>query len=90
MTKLSAYAFAFAAGLGTMAMLANTNGRFIETSAADARFAADGAFRDGLYLGRLAAEAAQPLRPAIGRWTAEQDRAMFSAGYHRGYLEFRK
>jgi hypothetical protein len=85
MSKLSAYAFAFAACLGTMAMLANGNGKVIATEGIEARFAADGAFRDGLYLGKLAAEGGQPLRLAIGRWNTEQDRAMFSAGYHRGY-----
>jgi hypothetical protein len=85
MTKLSAYGFAFAACLGTMAMLANSNGKVITDNGVEARFAADGAFRDGLYLGKLAAESGQPPRVAMGRWSTEQDRAMFSAGYHRGY-----
>jgi hypothetical protein len=51
----------------------------------EASFAADGAFRDGLYLGKLTADSGQPFRPGIGRWSSEQDRAMFSAGYRRGY-----
>lgn len=85
MTKLSAYGFAFAACLGTTALLANSNGKVIATQGVEARFAADGAFRDGLYLGKLAAEGGQPPRVAVGRWNTEQDRAMFSAGYHRGY-----
>jgi hypothetical protein len=54
-------------------------------AAAEARLAADAAFRDGLYLGKLAAEAGQPMRTAIGRWSREQDRIMFAAGYRRGY-----
>ena len=58
MTKLSAFGFAFAACFGTMAMLANSNGKVIATAAVEARYAADGAFRDGLYLGKLAAVAA--------------------------------
>ena len=87
MSKLSKYAFAFAACLGTMAMLANSNGKVIADAGAEARFASDGAFRDGLYLGKLAAEGSQPLRPAIGRWSTEQDRSMFSAGYQRGYSD---
>jgi hypothetical protein len=49
--------------------------------------AADGAFRDGLYLGKLAAEAGQPVSLAVGRWSTDQDRAMFTAGYRRGYDE---
>ena len=90
MSKLSAYGLAFAACLGTMAMLANSNGKVIDTSSVEARFAADGAYRDGLYLGKLAADRGQALRPALGRWAMEQDRAMFSAGYHRGYEDSRK
>jgi hypothetical protein len=85
MTKLSAYGFAFAACFGTMAMLANSNGKVIVTAGVEARYAADGAFRDGLYLGKLAAAGGQPPRIAIGRWNTERDRAMFSAGYQRGY-----
>jgi hypothetical protein len=85
MTKVSAYGFAFAACFGTMAMLANSNGKVIAAAGVEARFAADGAFRDGLYQGKLAAERGQPPRVAIGRWNTEQGRAMFSAGYHRGY-----
>jgi len=57
-------------------------------TAAEALFAADGAFRDGLYLGQLAAEHGRSVRPAIGRWSSQQDRAMFAAGYQRGYNEF--
>ena len=85
MTKLSAYGFAFAACFGTMAMLANSNGKVIATAGVEARYAADGAFRDGLYLGKLAAAGGKPRRLAIDRWNTEPDRAMFSAGYHRGY-----
>jgi hypothetical protein len=85
MTKLSAYGFAFAACFGTMAMLANSNGKVIAAAGVEARFAADGAFRDGFYQGKLAAEGGQPPRVAIGRWNTEHDRAMFSAGYRRGY-----
>jgi hypothetical protein len=87
MSKLSRYACAFAACLGTMAMLANTNGKVIAGTGAEARFASDGAFRDGLYLGKIAAEGGQPLRLAVGRWSTEQDRSMFTAGYHRGYSD---
>jgi hypothetical protein len=40
-----------------------------------------------MYLGKLAAESGRPLRPAIGRWSTDQDRATFTAGYRRGYNE---
>jgi hypothetical protein len=68
-------------------MLANGNVKATAGAEADARFDADGAFRDGLYLGKLTAESGQPLHPAIGRWSTEQDRARFTAGYRLGYSD---
>jgi hypothetical protein len=87
MSKLSTYALAIAVCLGTTAMLANSKRTIHSTSSVDARLEADGAFRDGLYLGKLAAESGQPLSPAVGRWSTDQDRATFTAGYRRGYNE---
>jgi hypothetical protein len=89
MIKLSTYGLAVAACVGTTALLANGNGKPTLTKAANmqARFTTDGAFRDGLYLGKLAVANGQSPRPAVGRWSTEQDRAMFSAGYRRGYDE---
>lgn len=54
---------------------------------AESRLAANGAFRDGLYLGKLAADNGQPRRPPVGRWSTEQERAIFTSGYARGYIE---
>ena len=85
MRRLFTYALAIAICLGTTAMLAISKRNVKPNASAEARFAADGAFRDGLYLGKLAAETGQPLHPAIGRWSTDQDRAMFTAGYRRGY-----
>ena len=48
----------------------------------------DGAFRDGLYLGRLASERGLQPHIATARWTTAEDRASFTAGYQRGYNEF--
>ena len=47
----------------------------------------DGAFRDGLYLGRLAADGGGEPHVAVGRWAAAEDRSSFTAGYQRGYSE---
>ena len=49
---------------------------------------ASAAFRDGLYLGRLAAEKGSPIRVASGRWATDSDRTLFAAGYRQGYHEF--
>jgi hypothetical protein len=88
MRKISIYGLVVAACLGTTAMLASgSNERVSSSAGADAHLAADGAYRDGLHLGKLAAEAGQPLRPAIGRWSTEQDRAMFAEGCRRGYSD---
>jgi hypothetical protein len=48
----------------------------------------DAAYRDGLYLGRLAAERGTEPHLAIGRWATAEDRASFTAGYQRAYSEF--
>ena len=87
MSKLSTYALAIAVSLGTTAMLDNSQRSIKADASTEARLAADGAFRDGMYLGKLAAERGRPLRPAIARWSTEQDRATFTAGYRRGYNE---
>jgi hypothetical protein len=73
--------------LGTTATLAISPRTVKPNKIAEALFTADGAFRDGLYLGQLAAEHAQPQRLAVGRWSTGKDRAMFTAGYRRGYGE---
>ena len=57
------------------------------TTTPGALFATEGAFRDGLYLGKRAADHGEPQRIAIGRWSAEHDRLLFAAGYRRGYDE---
>jgi hypothetical protein len=58
-------------------------------STVDAAQETDGAFRDGVYLGRLDAEEAREVRPSIGRWSDPKDRALFLAGYQRGFEEAR-
>jgi hypothetical protein len=88
MSKLSTCTLAIAVCLGTTAMLANNNRNAKPNTNPEALLAADGAFRDGLYLGKLAAEQGQPLRPAVGRWSTAQDRATFTTGYRRGYRDY--
>jgi hypothetical protein len=47
----------------------------------------DGAFRDGLYLGKLNARDGNEQHIASGRWSTGKDRASFIDGYHRAYAE---
>jgi len=84
MDKIFTLVLALAVCVGTIGMLANRSGAAGRHSA-DAQMAADGAFRDGLFVGRLAAEGGRPLHPQIGRWSSERDRTSFVAGYRRGY-----
>ncbi len=69
-----------------------TNGyqqAYIESFSADrqAALATDVAFRDGLYLGELAARRGEEPRISEGRWSNQADRASFKAGYQQGYNE---
>jgi hypothetical protein len=84
MTKFFSYA-AIVIGLSASATLAISPRTLKTDTTAEALYAADGAFRDGLYLGKLSAENGEAPRPAIGRWSTEHDRSMFTAGYSRGY-----
>jgi hypothetical protein len=86
MTRFFTYA-AIVIGLGATATLAVSPRTPKPSTTAAALLATDAAFRDGMYLGKLTAERGQPPRPAIGRWSTERDRAMFTAGYRRGYNE---
>lgn len=71
--------------LGTTALLANGSHATQRLNDATVQLATDGAFRDGLYLGKFDADAQHPLRPSIARWSGERDRTSFIAGYRRGY-----
>jgi hypothetical protein len=48
---------------------------------------ADAAFRDGVYLGKLDAEAGRKPHLTTGRWSSNPDRASFIAGYQATYLQ---
>jgi hypothetical protein len=86
MTRFLSYA-AIVSCLGTTAMLANSKRTINSNPSVDAQLNADKAFRDGLYLGRLAAASTQQPRPEVGRWSTDPDRGTFTAGYRRGYNE---
>lgn len=44
-----------------------------------------GPFRDGLYLGELAATSGETPHISSGRWSASADQEAFAAGYEQGY-----
>jgi hypothetical protein len=73
-------------GLGTIAALRTGS----PVSPSDVRpkvvdQATNGAYRDGLYLGRLAVGRGDPYHTSVGRWSKKADRAAFAVGYQQGY-----
>jgi len=88
MGKLFLCTFLVAVFFVTTGLVANTGSRNRPESDSESSMALDGGFRDGLYVGRFMAEQRMPMRPPIGRWSTEQDRRAFLAGYRRGYSEF--
>ena len=88
MGKLFTFTLAIAVCLGTTAFLASHD-RAVGSCHASAALAANAAFRDGLYVGKLAAEAGRPMRAPAGRWSTDADRARFVAGFERGYNDSR-
>ena len=85
MNNFITWVLALAVSVGTTAALAvhypgSQPGRVPES-----QLALDGAYRDGLYVGKLAAESGSRSRPPIGRWSGEKDRASFLAGYEHTY-----
>jgi len=87
MKILPLYALVIALGLVPMSMLSGYRHHHNPTANRNLAQITDGPFRDGLYLGRLAAEGGSEPYVAIGRWATAEDRSSFAAGYHRGYSE---
>ena len=43
------------------------------------------AFRDGLYVGKIASERGSEPHISVGRWASPEDRTAYAAGYRQGY-----
>jgi hypothetical protein len=84
MNRFLVAALAVAVSIGTTAVLANGN-HARAANQGEMNSDADGAYRDGIFVGRLAAERGQASRPPVGRRSSERDRVSFAAGYRRGY-----
>jgi hypothetical protein len=86
MQRLLTYVLALGC-VGTSAIWVQRDRTARKSPSVDVQLAVDGAFRDGLYLGKLARNEKGPMRPPIARWSTEKDRASFVAGYRQGYNE---
>jgi hypothetical protein len=87
--KLSLFASVIVVGVGTAAsMLPHDRPHNIASTKFDLAEITNGAFRDGLYLGKLTAQRGAALNIPTGRWSSSVDRVSFTAGYRQGYTEF--
>jgi hypothetical protein len=86
MTRLVLFASMIALGRGT-AMFHSS--RYSNLPSVNIRQNTGAAFRDGLFVGRIAAERGIPPHVLTGRWATEADRASFKAGYLQGYEQTR-
>ena len=83
MKKYSSLVLALVIGAGAIGM-AKKNELAGQTESKEQSQSA--AFRDGKYLGKLAAERGDTAHVATARWANESDRAEFSAGYEQAYV----
>jgi hypothetical protein len=88
MKLLSFFACLSLLGVGALAEFRGNRGQTTPTAIDNIGQTTDGAFRDGLYLGRLTAEHGSESHIASARWATDKDRASFTAGYRRGYNQF--
>lgn len=85
MDNLVPWVLALTVSVGTAAALEIRYPGAQRGRASESLLALDGAYRDGLYVGQLAAKSGRQGRPPIGRWSGEADRASFRAGYEHAY-----
>ncbi len=67
--------------VGSMAIAKSSS----KASRVEAEQAANGAFRDGAYLAKLAVQNGEPAHISVSRWSTDVDRQAFVAGYNHGY-----
>ena len=85
MTRLSVLASAVALLMGGFVF--HSNRMSPRAPNTDIIQSTDGAYRDGLFVGRLAAKRGDAPHVLSGRWSTDAERTSFAAGYLRGYAE---
>jgi hypothetical protein len=75
--KFSLCAFAIALCIGSVALLASSRHNNFQKMNDNVSQNASAPFRDGLYLGRLAARHGDAPHMATGRWQRQEDQALF-------------
>ena len=87
MKKISLYVLVIALSVGSAAMVRSAIGAQSLHSGENPRLETSGPFRDGLYLGKLAAKNGDEPRITTARWSRDEDRAAFREGYERGFSQ---
>ncbi len=88
MKKLSVFTIVIALCLGAAAMIqsARVTGGW-KSSSIDAPRLISAPYRDGLYVGKLAAQCGGESLISTGRWATEADRTSFTEGFQQGYRD---
>ena len=84
MQRILTYVLAMGCVGTSAAMLVSHDTTLQNRAAADIELNNDAAYRDGLYLGKLAQAENRTSRAPVGRWSTEKDRASFAAGFQQG------
>lgn len=89
MKNISLYVLVIALSVGSAAMVRSAIRAQSLNSGDSAVKQSSGPFRDGLYLGKLAAKNGDEPHIATARWSRDEDRAAFREGYERGFSQVR-
>ena len=88
MSRLPLFASVIALSLGFLSVL-HYKQDLNDQNDNNPSLAVNGAYRDGVYLGKLAAEHGGTFPAPVGRWISPEDRRSFSQGYERAYSQIR-
>jgi len=89
MKKISLYMLAIALSAGSAAIVRSAMRAQSLHADGSALKEASGPFRDGLYLGKLAAKSGDEPRITTARWSRDEDRVAFREGYEHGFSQVR-
>jgi hypothetical protein len=87
MKNISLYVLVIALSVGSVAMVRSAMRAQSLNSGGSSLLETTGAFRDGLYLGKLAAKNGDEPRITTARWSRDEDREAFRKGYERGFSQ---
>ncbi|MGH9498061.1 MAG: hypothetical protein ACRD3L_02875 [Terriglobales bacterium] len=87
MRRSALYVFTMVFALSALATLTKVAAHQTQVVTSYRGQASDGAYRDGLFQGKIDATRGRQPHLTSGRWSTDLDRASFISGYRRGYRE---